>query len=438
MVSTDKKSRTARIAPALSMLFLGIACSNVLGLNNLPVSDCDAAICAGNAGSRSVSATAGDEAAAGAATSGSGPVMIGAAGAAGMYEEGGAGAGVSGEGGGSGAGDSGEGGQSGAPPAFCEQTRCPQACSETKADCVDVKSCSDLDSRCGSNASCCNSPRLPGGSYSRGCDDYCESSCANVFPPGTVDFPATVSAFSLDAFEVTVGRFRQFVTSYDRGDGGSKPQLGAGKNSNDPDDEGWLASWDSQLPAPGALATFLVSDSCFGKTWTSTQHDLVSDNELKPINCVNWFLAYAFCAWDGGRLPSEAEWNYAAGGGDERRVYPWSQSSLPSDVIDSSYAAYNLDAPIDVGSKTAGVSKWNQFDLAGNVSEWMRDSYAPSGCYDSSTRCVDCSYTSADDMIKVVRGGSYLDDESGLLVASRWSADATAAAPVYGFRCARD
>jgi len=58
-----------------------------------------------------------------------------------------------------------------------------------------------------------------------------------------------------------------------------------------------------------------------------------------PMNCVDWYVAFAFCAWDGSRLPTEAEWNFAASGGTAQRIYPW--STAPGPVIDSTFAWYN-------------------------------------------------------------------------------------------------
>ena len=63
-------------------------------------------------------------------------------------------------------------------------------------------------------------------------------------------------------------------------------------------------------------------------------------NESLPINCITWYEAFAFCAWDGGFLPTEAEWNYAAAGGSEQRAYPWSNPPT-STTIDCSHANYD-------------------------------------------------------------------------------------------------
>jgi hypothetical protein len=77
-------------------------------------------------------------------------------------------------------------------------------------------------------------------------------------------------------------------------------------------------------------------------------------NEKRAINYVTWYDAYAFCIWDGGFLPSEAEWNYAAAGGAEQRVFPWSNPPK-STTIDCSFANYfNGASPCFGGPSNVG------------------------------------------------------------------------------------
>jgi formylglycine-generating enzyme required for sulfatase activity len=281
--------------------------------------------------------------------------------------------------------------------------------------CADPPSCIGLAESCGlpgSNENCCATPLVPQGSYNRSND---------------ANYPATVSDFRLDRFETTVGRFRAFLNSYDAAPG-SKPKTGDGAHPAI-SGSGWDAAW--MLPATSGALKTAVKCNPTTQTWT----DAVAGNENKPMNCLNWYEAFAFCAWDGGRLPTEAEWNYAAAGGDEQRQYPW--SSPPSSIaIDSTYAVYN-GAPIaPVGSTSAkGDGKWTQAGLAGGVWEWTLDWFAPPY---SITPCNDCSLVSlANGTARIMRGGSWNGDASLLRTSFRSGFDPALHNEGVGVRCAR-
>jgi formylglycine-generating enzyme required for sulfatase activity len=150
---------------------------------------------------------------------------------------------------------------------------------------------------------------------------------------------------------------------------------------------------------------------------------------------VNFYVAYAFCIWDGGRLPTEAEWNYAAAGGKQQRVYPWSVES--DQGLDGDHAFFGQtpqDMPIDVGSKPKGDGRWGQSDLSGNLAEWTLDYY--SSQY-PSTVCNDC-VNETPQSTRVVRGGAYLFNAKSQQVGYRTSAVPESGWPYIGFRCVRD
>src|SRR6202012_3658980 len=92
------------------------------------------------------------------------------------------------------------------------------------------------------------------------------------------DFPATVSPFALDVFEVTVARFRNFVAAYDNWE---KPAAGSGRDPNDENDMGWDPSWTSRLQPTRSDLEAVLACSAYGNvgTWT----DSASSNEFLPI-----------------------------------------------------------------------------------------------------------------------------------------------------------
>jgi len=244
--------------------------------------------------------------------------------------------------------------------------------------------------------SCCTSPEVPGGTFYRNYDGVTNSQ---------MDGKATLSPLRIDKYEITVGRFRQFVSASANGwvpapGSGKHAHLNGGRglvNSADPTgstyEPGWDSSWNQDLAT--TEAGWASNLSCNGfATWTSSP----AADENRPLNCVDWYEVYAFCIWDGGFLPSDAEWNFAASGGGEQRVFPW---SVPPKLIniDCTYANYggdglglpsfcSPDRTNDVGSESPkGDGKWGHSDLGGNVWEWVLD-------YGTGGPCIDCAYTS--------------------------------------------
>jgi formylglycine-generating enzyme required for sulfatase activity len=305
-----------------------------------------------------------------------------------------------------------------------------------------MQSCAGLPSTCGptSSASCCASPLVPGGTFYRSYDTASDRTWSST------SSPATVSDFRLDTYEVTVSRFRQFVNA-GMGTQATPPPAGAGGRALNgmANQGGWDPSWNSSL-TPNS-ATLMGDLSCDGpyQMWT----DKPGARELDPINCITWFEAFAFCVWDGGFLPTEAQWNYAAAGGSEQRAYPW--SSPPSSLtIDCAHANFDVNAsgtycvpngtsgranPVGSESPT-GDGKYGQADLAGNVWEWTLDSLQ-SPYTDPCTDCADLSVVSQ----QAVRGGGALDG-SGLLRTGRRDYGLTALGnptryATIGVRCAR-
>jgi formylglycine-generating enzyme required for sulfatase activity len=256
--------------------------------------------------------------------------------------------------------------------------------------------------------------------------------------------PASIGGFRLDKYEVTVGRFRQFVSAWNGG-AGFVPAAGSGKHTHlnggsglagtaGGYEPGWVAADDSNVAPTDANLGCGGTDY---STWTSA----AGNNEYLPINCVTWYEAYAFCIWDGGFLPSEAEWEYAAAGGSQELEYPWGSTDPGTTSQFAIYDCYynGTGAATCTGTTNIafvgtaqGAGLWGQVDLSGNVDEWTLDWYASSYV----DPCTDCSNLTAASY-KVVRGGGFSDPTTNILPTARANTSPLGRDLGVGFRCAR-
>jgi len=195
--------------------------------------------------------------------------------------------------------------------------------------------------------SCCTRNRVPGGSF------------LWATAPGAAPERTVVSTFHLDRYEATVGRFKAWARA-----GSPLPEEGTVLQR---DLEGNPIVWTAHARRAAQRGARLAGWRRYD-TWTAERF-------TAPKNNLNWYTAAAFCHWDGGRLPTEVEWQYAAVGGDELRRHPWGDASPTLE-----HAVFNcggdgggecsLDDLLPVGSKPKGAGRWGHRDLAGSVFEW--------------------------------------------------------------------
>ncbi len=233
---------------------------------------------------------------------------------------------------------------------------------------------------------------------------------------------ATIAPFEIDVTTVTNQAFAAFVEATD--------------HRTDAERFGWSFVFAGFLPDDAPL-TAAVSDApwwrqVFGADWRHPEGPWSRADErgTHPVTHVSWRDALAYAAWAGKRLPTEAEWEYAARGGLVQQRFPWGDELEPGgehrmNVWQGTFPSHDTRA--DGYSGTAPVrsfppNAFGLFEMTGNVWEWTADAFGPNA------------------QARAMRGGSYLCHDSycnRYRVDARSSNTPDSSTGNLGFRCVR-
>ena len=190
--------------------------------------------------------------------------------------------------------------------------------------------------------------------------------------------------------------------------------------------------WLSRVPVTvGAYRRFVWAKS--GKMPSPPDFNSAWAKEDHPIVNVTWFDATEYCNWVEGRLPTEAEWEYAARGGKEGFLYPWGNDISPDRANYRHGESGGTDGTSSVGNYEA--NGFGLYDMAGNVWEWVQDVYTDSYYQNSPEEDPEGPPTQMRTW-RVLRGGSLLTNRWNLRVSYRSRNAPGFRVYDHGFRCA--
>jgi len=301
---------------------------------------------------------------------------------------------------------------------------------------------------------------IPGGTFSMGGDN--DQARQDEFPKHQVK----LNGFFMDITEVTNAQFAKFVaatgyiTTAEKDINWDELKKQLPSDTPKPDAEALKAASLVFVPTSGEVSLQDYSqwwNWSHGANWKHPQgkESTIAGKDDFPVVHISWDDANAYCKWAGKRLPTEAEWEFAARGGLTKSVYTWGNEKVDEGKYHCNYFQGNFPYKNEVSDGFIGSAPTKSFepngyglyDMAGNVWEWCADKY--NNLYYDSFKKIKVatnpkgplkSYDPDEPLVekRVMRGGSFLCNESycsGYRVSARMKSSADSSMEHLGFRC---
>lgn len=301
---------------------------------------------------------------------------------------------------------------------------------------------------------------IPGGTFRMGADD--ESGMPDEYPVHTV----TLDSFYLDTHEVTNAEFAAFVaatgyiTTAERPITREELMASLPPGAEEPDSSMLIPGSLVFVPTQGPVDLRDVRQWWSFELYADWQHPKGPESNIKglenhPVIHVSWEDAQAFAKWAGKRLPTEAEWEYAARGGRKNEPYPWGteapQTGKPkANIWNGRFPYENTETDGFYGTapvKSFPANGYQLYDMSGNVWEWTADwydanSYAaePADVHNPTGSNTPNDPDDPANPKRTIRGGSFMCSDEycrGYRVTARMKTTPSSGLSNLGFRCAR-